>query len=75
MKGQVNYIKTKNKKIMASYLDNVAVNAAILPEFKFMRLAPPLYNANPLIFVNVLLFPVIGFIPVISPSNWIVNNA
>ena len=30
-----------------------------------MGLAPLLYNAIPLIFVNVLLFPVIGLFPVI----------
>ncbi len=65
----------QKKKLGFIYLDNFAVSAAILPAFKFMGLSPLLYNASPLIFVNVLTFPVSGFFPVISPSNSIVNKA
>ena len=32
--------KYKEAAATASYLDNVAFNAVILPTFKFMRLAP-----------------------------------
>ena len=48
--------ENKNENNDLFYLETVVVKAAILPAFKFMGLAPLLYNASPLIFVNVLLF-------------------
>ena len=68
-----NYIKKNSSK--KNYRVNVAVNAAIFPDLNCTGLFPSLYNANPFIFVNVLLFPVIGFSPVIPSSNSMVNNA
>jgi hypothetical protein len=43
---------------------NIAVNAAaVLFDLKLIGLILLLYNAKLLIFVNVMVFPVMGFIP------------
>ncbi|HET9805839.1 MAG TPA: hypothetical protein VFP49_02905 [Nitrososphaeraceae archaeon] len=47
---------------------NFAVNAAILPDSNCTALFTSLYSASPLIFVTVVLFSIIGFIPVLASS-------